>query len=209
MLIWVFLGDICGAKTLYVKDFITITARTGPATDYRIIGLLKTGDKVELVEKSGGWSLVRLGGDREGWVISRYLTEKVPSLLLVQKLKSKQKSDEELIGRLQEKYNELQEENKMVTAQLAGTRKNFNELKQGAAHYLSLKKDYENTKRMLEELQSSNKKLALENKVLKEAKKIKWFLSGAGVVFGGWVIGFIMGRSTRKKKSGLIFSLKE
>ena len=197
------------ARTLYVKDSITITVRTGPATAYKIMGFLKTGDKVELVERSGDWSLVRFSGDREGWVISRYLTEQVPSPLLVQELKVKQKLQQELIDKLKKENRELKKENKIATDQLAKTKKNFEELKEGAKNYLSLKEEYENSQKRIEELIRSNEQLSFENKLLKETKKLKWFLSGAGVVFGGWLIGFIMGRSGRKKRAGLTFALKE
>ena len=209
ILIWLLFSSICYAKTLYVKDFIQITVRTGPATDYKVMALLKTGDKVELIEQSGDWYLVRFSKDREGWVLARYLIEEIPNSLLAQKLKSEQKTDKELINKLKEENSALERKNKIVTAQLAETRKNFNELREGAEGYLSLKEEHEKIKNKLGELITSGEQLAFENKVLKDVKNIKWFLSGAGVMLGGWLIGFIMGRSKRKKKSELTFSLKD
>ena len=202
-------GGFCSAKMLYVDDTLTITVRTGPSTGHKIIGLIKTGEKVELKEQSGDWVLVRHSGDQEGWVIARYLTEDPPSFLLVQKLQSEKRTDAELINTLKKENSALEKENKILTAQLTETTNTLDELKQGAQGYLSLKKEYESTQEKIQALLSSNEKLALENKVLKDVTKIKWFLIGAGVIVGGWVIGFIMGRFKRKKKSGLTFSLKE
>ncbi|MBW1678916.1 MAG: TIGR04211 family SH3 domain-containing protein [Deltaproteobacteria bacterium] len=209
ILIWLLFSSVCYAKTLYVKDIIQITVRTGPAIDYKVIALLKTGDRVELIKQSGDWYLVRFSKDREGWVLARYLIEEIPNSLLAQKLKSEQKTDKELINKLKEENRALKRKNKIVTAQLAETRKNFDELREGAEDYLNLKEEHEKTKNKLGELITSGEQLAFENKVLKDVKNIKWFLSGGGVMLSGWLIGFIMGRSKRKKKSELTFSLKD
>jgi len=209
VVIGIVLSSFCYGESLYVIDSLTITVRTGPSTEHKVIGLLKTGEKVELKEQSGDWALVRHSGDQEGWVIARYLTEDPPSFLLVQKLQSEKETDTELIDTMKKENSALARENKILTAQLTETTNTLDELKQGAQGYLSLKKEYEVTQEKIQALISSNEKLALENKVLKEVTKIKWFLIGAGVMFGGWVIGFIMGCSKRKKKPGLTFSLKE
>lgn len=203
------LSGFCHGETLYVIDSLTITVRTGPSTEHKVIGALKTGEKVDLKEQSGDWALVRHSGNQEGWVVARYLSETPPSFLLVQKLQTEKRTDAELINTLKKENSVLEKENKILIAQLTETTNTFDELKQGAQGYLSLKKEYESTQEKIQALISSNEKLALENKVLKDVTKIKWFLIGAGVIFGGWVIGFIMGRFKRKKKSGLTFSLKE
>ena len=213
VLIFVLLGTAlsgyCHGESFYVIDSLTITVRTGPSTEHKVIGILNTGDKMELKERSGDWALVRHSGDQEGWVVARYLSETPPSFLLVQKLQTEKKTNAELIETLKKENNALEKENKILTAQLTETTNTFDELKQGAQGYLSLKKEYESTQAKIQALISSNEKLALENKVLKDVTKIKWFLIGAGVILGGWVIGFTMGRFKRKKKSGLTFSLKE
>lgn len=202
------LSSFCQAKSLYVIDSLTITVRTGPSTEHKVSGLLRTGERVELKEQSGDWALVRHSEDQEGWVIARYLTEAPPSFFLVQKLQSERKADAELIDTLKKENITLAEEKETLAAQLTEAATKLDNLKQGAGGYLDLKGEYETAREKIQALISSNEHLALENKALKDETKIKWFLTGAGVLFGGWAIGLVMGRSSRKKKSGFTFSLK-
>jgi len=203
------LSSFCQAKSLYVIDSLTITVRTGPSAEYEVIGMLRTGDSVDLKEQSGDWALVRYSGDQEGWVIARYLTETPPNALLLQQLQSEKRTDGELIVRLKEENSALARENEALAGKLTEAAHKFDELKQGAEGYLGLQEEYEATREKIQALLRSNEQLALENKVLKDVTKIKWFSIGAGVLLGGWVFGFILGRSSRKKKSGLTFSLKD
>jgi SH3 domain protein len=213
LLILALLGTVLSSpsygESLYVIDSLTITVRRGPSTEHKVIGTLKTGEQVDLKELSGDWALVRHSGDQEGWVVARFLSEEPPSFLLVQKLQTEKKTNAELIDTLKKKNRALKRENETLSAQLSTITTKFDELKQGAQGYLSLKEEHESAREKIQALISSNEKLILENKVLKDVTKIKWFLIGAGVMSGGWLIGFIMGRSKRKKKSGLTFSLKE
>jgi len=213
VLIFVLLGtvlsSVCRGESLYVIDSLTITVRTGPSTEHKVIGLLKTGEKVDLKDQSGDWALVRHSGDQEGWVVARFLSQEPPSSLLVQKLQAERRTHAELIGTLKQENKALKQENKTLAARLTETTREFDELKEGSQGYLALREEREAAQEKIQALINSNEKLALENAVLKDVTKIKWFLIGAGVMFGGWVIGFIMGRSKRKKKSGLTFSLKE
>ena len=207
--LWVTATNACYAQNLFVTDQLTVPVRTGPSVDYRIVAFLKTGDKIELIKQSQGWSFVRFSGDREGWVFSRYLGQKMPSFLVVQNLESALKANNELISQLREANISLERENKEIAPQLAEVRKDFSELQEGTKHYLRLKKAHEKAQQKLEEAITTNGQLTVENKVLKDETKIRWFLFGAGMMFIGWLIGTLMGGSSRTKKSGLTFSLRQ
>jgi SH3 domain protein len=63
----------------YVTDSFEITLRTGLGTDKKIIRMLSSGQPVDVVSTEGEWTLVRLpGSDKEGWVVSRYLINRLP-----------------------------------------------------------------------------------------------------------------------------------
>jgi len=213
ILVFLLLGTVLigssRGESLYVIDSLTITVRTGPSLEHKVIGTLNTGEEVELKKRSGEWALVRHAEDQEGWVVARYLSETPPSFLLAQRLQSEKKTDAELIDTLTKENDALKQENKTLSAQLTETTREFEELKEGSQDYLSLREKHEATQEEIQALLNSHEKLAVENQVLKDVTKIKWFLVGAGVLFGGWIMGFVMGRSNRKRKSGLTFSLKE
>lgn len=56
--------------TKYVKVNSSLNVRSGPSTNYSVVGSLSNGTKVTVYEESNGWS--RIGNGR--WVSSQYLT---------------------------------------------------------------------------------------------------------------------------------------
>ena len=48
------------AKGMYVRDWITISVRSGPYDDAKIIGMANTNDYLEIVDERDQWSKVRI-----------------------------------------------------------------------------------------------------------------------------------------------------
>ncbi len=63
----------------YVTDKLEVTLRTGPGLDYRIVTMLKAGQRLEVLGDGDGWTNVRTAG-KEGWLVSRFISEGVPLL---------------------------------------------------------------------------------------------------------------------------------
>jgi SH3-like domain-containing protein len=64
-----------GEKTVYVTDNLNLPLRTGPSSQRKVIALVKSGDEIRVLKSSNAWAKVRTANGKEGWVISRYLTE--------------------------------------------------------------------------------------------------------------------------------------
>jgi len=79
---WVWLMALpAEAKTAYVTDFFEITLRTGPSTENKVLTVISTGQPVEILETREGWSYVRLldkENKKEGWVLNRFLVDRLP-----------------------------------------------------------------------------------------------------------------------------------
>ena len=176
------------AETVYVKGVMKITMRTGPGVSHKIVTMVESGDRLEIIEKNEDWSRVRSSKGREGWVLTRFVTPEVPVVLLVDGLKKK---NTELSSML--------EQVKTENAELSGTRvkllnleKSYTLLKKESADFLALEKKYEKATKGFQEQQEHI--AALEKSLGNE--DIKWFLSGAGVL----VAGIFLGMSAKKKK---------
>ena len=94
----------------YINDSMKITMRTGPATDRKIIALLSVGQEVEVLKSEDEWTLIRLQNGKEGWVISRFLTDQTPDSIQLEALKNNHSI-------LQTKFESLMEENKVLKAE--------------------------------------------------------------------------------------------
>jgi SH3 domain protein len=69
------------AEKAYVTDFFEITLRTGPSTENKVLSVISTGQPVEILETREGWSYVRLldrENKKEGWVLNRFLVDRLP-----------------------------------------------------------------------------------------------------------------------------------
>ena len=197
------------ATTVYVSDTtLEANLRSGTSPVNRIIGMLKPGTQVTIVQEEDGWAKVTLDDGRTGWILKRYLSERPPWRVTAEKLSAE---NEQLRAQLTQiksenrglvqKNNELQGQTNTQLKDLQTVRKEYEELKNSSANYINLKMAYENlqietrkTKTRLDELEKAYGKL-------KMSTSIRWFLSGAGVLIVGWILGSSMAKIRRRRSS--------
>ena len=201
--ILILLTTTVSAEDRYVIDNLQITFRTGPGNDRKIISLLNSDQKVEILEPSGDWIKVRLQNGKEGWVLKRYLTNETPCRTRVQianqsivqlenELDLAQKANQRILADKEEVSQEL----KKTQQELKKTNKAFATLKKGAAGYLELKDRHQKiTVNLTQQTQKANE-LDLELSTIRKKKYVRWFLGGGGVL----LLGFILGFSSKKQK---------
>jgi SH3 domain protein len=187
----------------YINDSMKITMRTGPATDRKIIALLSVGQEVEILKAEDEWSLIRLQNGKEGWVISRFLTDQTPDSMQLEALKNNNSILQTKAASLMEENTALKTENRKLSIDLSTSEKKqkdlseaYETLKRESKQFLDLQAKYkESTSKLAAQTQKAEKYEDELTKLLWN-KNIKWFLSGAGVL----VLGFIIGFSTKRQR---------
>ncbi len=175
------------AETVYVGGVMKITLRTGPGTKHKILAMVATGDSLQILENGRDWTRVRNADGQDGWVLTRFITREVPMKRQVDELEAKNRA-------LTEQVEKIREENKDLEAtrkKLEFIENAYNELKQKSADFLSLETAHEEMTQAF--TRQKERVVLLESRLSKE--DIKWFLSGAGVL----VVGLLLGVSSRKK----------
>ena len=66
------------AETLWVKPSSEITMRRGQGTDFKIVSVIRDGTPVEPLEQQDDWTQIRTENGKQGWVLTRYLSDKPP-----------------------------------------------------------------------------------------------------------------------------------
>jgi SH3 domain protein len=193
------------AANKYISDTVKVTMRTGPGNDRKIISLLSIGTKVEVVQPGDEWTLVRLANGKEGWVINRFLTDKLPSDIELNTLKSKYEALRASASEMQEKNSLLKAENEKLTTEFAESR---NKLQKTSNDYEALKTESKEFLELQSKFNAASSKLAEQTKKAEKFEdeltkllwnqNIKWFLSGAGVLILGFIIGFSAKRQRRR-----------
>lgn len=195
------------AASLYVSDTtVEANLRTGSSTDHRIIALLRPGTRVTLIGEEDGWAKVSLEDGRTGWILSRYLTDRPPWIVTARKLERENQSLREKLKDLEHKEeqllarnSELQKELASKTKEQESLRREYRDLKKGSANYLELKSAYDNLKAEAVQTQNRLQVLQKAHEKLKLSRAVRWFLSGAGVLILGWLLGLSMGRLRRRR----------
>jgi SH3 domain protein len=198
-------GPAVYAQQLFVKEMMKITMRTGPGNDRKILALVSTGQPVEVIETGAEWSHVRLDNGKEGWVLSRFLTPEVPNSISLAKLTKRHDALLTKHAALSEENRQLKETAQRLTAEvqkgvkdLKTLQKEYDTLKAGSADYLKLKTKHQKTSAKLSEQTERAAKFEGELAKLLRKQNIKWFLSGAGVLLLGFIIGYSSKRQRRR-----------
>jgi len=201
----VLFSTVVQAETMYVGDNIKITVRTGSGIDHKIVAMIRSGERVEMLKPEEEWSLVRITNGTEGWVLSRFLTSKEPDKLVLERLKKKHGVLTNQAVSLIEENKVYKKENKKLNSKLKTNKEISNKIKSSyetlekeSAGFLELKSNYEKILSKLTEQTKKAEKSEEELTKLLLHQNIKWFLSGAGVLLLGFLIGFSAKRQRRR-----------
>lgn len=190
---------------MFVTDSMKITLRIGPGNDRKILAMVKSDEAVNVLETRKEWSFVRTADGKEGWVISRFLTANQPNSILLEDLRQEHSQLLAEAATLRNENTALSSEKQQLIAkietdkeQLASLTQSYETLKNESADFIQLKKDYEGTKAALEQQTQRAEALDAEAKKLRWNQNVRWFLSGAGVLLLGFIIGFSTKRQRRR-----------
>lgn len=182
------------AKDIYVTGVTQITMRTGPGLGHKIVAMVTSGVKLEILEYNNDWSLVRNEEGKSGWVLTRFLTEEVPKALVAERYRQENERLASKLSAAEETAETLNIQNKKLT-EIA---QKYEQLKDASASYLKLDAEH---KSLLEQSREQEKLIqSLKQRIKSEVKL--GMLSGAGV----FIVGLIFGMSSRKKKRGSFLS---
>jgi len=191
----------------YVTDQLKLEARNGPGTSNRIVRMLESGTRVEVVEEREGWSRVNVPGGGEAWILSRYLDTEAPARDRLQAMTAEIERLREEIGSRNTQFNALQAENEALRedrdsfASKAETiARELAELKQTASGAVALREQNTRLAEKSATLKQNFDGLREEFLMLRDARGRDWFLAGAGVLVGGMLLGLIIPRIRWKRR---------
>lgn len=200
------------ASKAYVTDSFQVMLRTGPSVENKITKLLTSGEPVEILGSQGGWSRVRLVDEKhakmEGWILSRYMVERLPWKIQAESLIKENTGLKEKLVRIEKDFEELATMEKRLTKQIkedteviVKLRDEYEKLKKGSAGYVKLKAAYDNINTTVQASQKEIETLTMENDSMKNSQRNRWFATGALVLLCGLLIGLLAGRQQKKRSS--------
>jgi SH3 domain protein len=200
---------IDAATTVYVSDTtLEANLRSGTSQENRIIGMLKPGTQLTIVQEEDGWAKVSLEDGRTGWILRRYLSERQPWRVTAMNLTAENEQLQTQLRQLESQHRQLVQKHAELKKQMDGEQqklqavsKEYKDLRNSSSNYLNLKMAYENLQSETRENRAKLEEVEKAHKKLRLSTNIRWFLSGAGVLLLGWVLGSSMVRMRRRRSS--------
>lgn len=193
------------SATRYVTDQLQITLRSGPTTSHRILRMVDAGVPVQvLAPAEDGWVRVSTRDGLQGWVLERHLMN-APSARdqLAAATSRLQKAQEELA----ELKRNLSSGNEQLTAaqarikELSTDNERMSKELEEAARGLTLANENRDLKKQIVDLGREIDVLQNEARKLSDRSQRDWFVVGALVVSGGFLVGILVTRIRWRKKS--------
>jgi SH3 domain protein len=199
------------AKTAYISDQLKITMRSGESTTHKVIKMLPSGMKVDVIKQNSktGYSKIRLPSGGTGYVLTRMVLSERPARerlaeaeeqlqMLRQepdKLGSQLASLQENNQELQRRYDSLALENEQLSNEL-------DSLRQASAEPMRIARERDDSVEKNRQLNDELATLKLSTQRLTDKTEQNWFMIGAAAIAVGILLGLILPRlRVRRRRS--------
>ncbi len=202
---------VANAQTRYVTDRTIVELRRGPSIEYLILRNLEAGEAVEVLEQDSetGYSRVRVRDQgTEGWILTRFLTAEPIARERLAVAERNLAAARERVTSLEQQVTELSGELgatraslEDLTANHEGVSKDLADLRAASANVVEIRDQNASLRQRLIQREREVEELTAQNSQLSSRNQQNWFVVGAGVLFGGIVIGLIAPSLRRKRRS--------
>lgn len=178
ILLFFALPALCHAESAYVSDVLRVGVRDVPDNTQPAHGVVVSGMKLEVLERSGGYIKIRTDKGVQGWIRETYVTNKIPAVLELDDLQTKQAT---LRAKLAEQDKLLKSETEKVT---------------------SLEAELAKLKTLNQHLKSTNSSV---NSALADTKAVGYLLYAIWIIMFvvmGFVAGYLWHRRQAMKQFG-------
>ena len=110
------------AQQAWVKDELRLNLRSGPGVQYRIMGVVTTGDALQILDRGDGWTKVRVPEHGEGWIPEGYLQPEPPAAQRLAQSEAQTAEFREQFETLSARVAELEARNEELASRDEGQR---------------------------------------------------------------------------------------
>ncbi|MEO9275559.1 TIGR04211 family SH3 domain-containing protein [Marinomonas sp. 5E14-1] len=197
------------AETTYVSDIQFVAIREGLDNSTRAVERgLRSGTPLEILERSEGYSKVRTPSGKEGWVADYFLSEDTATRDKMSALESQvnqiTESRNDIANTLkasQQKIQELIQENTQLKSDSSALEKELRDLADISEKAKEIVSKNETIRYEMASLKQRTDAAVAQANQLQKSNDQKWFIIGAGTLFGGLFLGILLPSLRRKKAS--------
>lgn len=165
------------AAEFHIADDVQLFMNSGPGYEYRIIGRVRSGDTVTVLEQSGDYSKIQLEDGKTGWVPRRYIAEGTSQLSELPVLRRSLSDSAETLANqsaeidmLMTRLSSLQAENDQYTQEMV-------------------------------QRDTQIRDLQFEMQNMDQSNLMRWLTHGGLIALGGVILGLIIPNLPKRRKS--------
>jgi SH3 domain protein len=210
LLVLVSLTNVAFAQQRYVTDELVITFRTGPSAQNAIIRNLSSGAALTILEERAdvGYARVRAANGDEGWVLTQYLENEPGGDQLHEAAERELAQSRDRMAELEAQLQDVSGSFESASSELNSSRETgvrlsseLENIREASASAIELRDQNESLRRRVSELSAQVDVVAIENNQLRSRSTQNWFVVGAAVLFGGFILGLVAPSLRPRKKS--------
>jgi len=201
-------GPAFAAEMKYISDDIEVTLRSGTSTSNQIVKLLRSGDRVSLIEDDVAtqYSLVETEDNKRGYVLSRFLMDNPPAREFLADLRSRFETQQQELTRQRAEVERLkallaqeQSDNEKLKNTLRASEQELSTVRQAAAGTLDTLEQNQRLQNVVAQLQKEQTQLSEENLTLRDSTRLDWFVRGGAVALVAFLVGILITRIRWRK----------
>lgn len=194
----------------WITDKLDVQMRAGPGIQYKVVKALPSGTDVTISDggENNGFVRVTLPGGDDGWVSARYLSQTPVALAdkeeNAKRLAALQEENQRLkteLATLRHGKDSAEKTNQSISAEMSRLNSEVTAIRQASANVLQIQNERDQLTQEKVTLESQLETLKREKQAMDSSNQQDWFMIGAGVLFGGIVLGLILPRISWRKKS--------
>lgn len=166
-------GRAASAEAGWVRGEVRLNIRTGPGNQFRIIGAVKTGDEVAVLERGEEWTRIQIGTEdgesKEGWIPAGYLQIEPPATVQLEQAVTRTEALEQELATLKSESGKLRADNETLASQDGNQ-------------------------------QTQIKQLTMENMELRAGARYPEWITGASIFAAGMVLGAWLHRNSARRQ---------
>ncbi|MFP8967149.1 TIGR04211 family SH3 domain-containing protein [Pokkaliibacter sp. CJK22405] len=199
------------AATAYISDVQFVAVRATASNSSAVVERgLKSGERVDVLDKGDEFTKIRTGSGNEGWVPNYFLMDDRASRDQIEALKSKVENLQTERDSLQSTLDSIQQQRDQLKTNLDETEskrsslsKQLGSLDAQMREVAQWKSEKQSLTDQVSQLQQQLTSTQSDNQQLRANQKSSWFIAGGGVAGAGIMVGIIFSSMLRgrKKKS--------
>ncbi|MGZ8219880.1 TIGR04211 family SH3 domain-containing protein [Methylomagnum sp.] len=197
------LASLADAHRSYVTDKLEVQLRAGQSAQSKLVRVLDSGTPLTILTPGGasGYAKVKLDSGEEGWLLTKFISDQPGARSLLDEANHKLAVLQDELTLLKLGKEGVDKAAGLQQTEIERLKTELIAIRQASANVLQIQTERDRLQESVIKLERDVEATRRERDALDGDYRQNWFLLGAGVLFGGILLGVFLPRFSWRKKS--------